>query len=263
MQALGAVTNAQLLAAGQEPLIKVEIYVAAVWVNLNSLAGENYVERVNISLGGASMTPNPIEGTWGASLFNQDGIFHPQHPTSAYTAYCGTERLTRISVGATYAGVDTYWPRIIGYMDIPKFSAPDYRVSISGGDYMKRLRETELRMPNNYWGTTWATSSVSSDGAAGVEQYTNPDPMRIAAEDNTDPPQNWVPSECTFTTVADIGGTSVWVGKMITTSAEPLLPTVVLEGEDDDRGRISKWICWSVQKLKNPLLTSRPIVCPA
>ena len=225
MQALGAVTNAQLLAAGQEPLIKVEIYVAAAWVNLNSLAGENYVERTNISLGGASMTPNPIEGTWGASLFNQDGIFHPQHPTSAYTAYCGTERLTRISVGATYAGADTYWPRVIGYMDVPKFSAPDYRVSISGGDYMKRLRETELRMPNNYWGSTWTTSSISSDGGAGIEQYNEADAMDITGEVNN--VLNWNPSECTFVSLINATGGSLRVGKMITTSAEPLLPTVV------------------------------------
>lgn len=227
MQPLGAVTTAQLLSAREpQPLMKVEIYVGAAWVNLNSLAGENYIEGASISLGGASMTPRPVEGTWNATVFNEDGLFHPQHPTSAYTTYLITGRLTRISIGSTYGGVDYYWQRVIGYMDIPKFSAPSYRATISGGDYMKRLRERELRMPNdNYWGLIWTTNSISSAGGAGIEQYNEADAMDITGEAHN--VANWVPDECTFVSLIDNTGGSLRVGKMDTTSAEPLLPTVV------------------------------------
>ena len=204
---------------------EVTLYELDEWINLCDLDSKNYVEDWSISLGGASPTPNPIGGTWSATLFNEDGIFHPQHPTSAYKAYCTTERLARISVGATYGGTDYYWQRIIGYMDEPKFSIPDYRVAISGGDYMKRLQETELRMPNNYWGSTWTTSSIASDGSAGIEQYNEADAMDITGEVGN--VANWTPSECTFVSFADVTGGSAHIGKMITTAAEPLLPTVV------------------------------------
>lgn len=227
MQLIDPPSSEQLLAIGQQPLMKFEIYVAAAWVNLCTLNAKNYVEGASVSLGGASMTPNPVAGAWDATIFNEDSIFHPQHPTSPYKDYLKTERLVQISVGATYGGVDYYWQRVIGYMDEPKFNAPNYRVSISGGDYMKRLQETELRMPDNYWGSIWTTSSIASDGGAGVEKYTNADAMRLVGEVNAVP--NWVPDECTFDWVADAGGTSTWVGRMITTETEPLLPTVVLD----------------------------------
>jgi len=225
MQGINPPTVAQLLAAGQVMLMKFEIYVAPAWVELNALDAKHYVESISISLGGASMTPNPIGGIWNAMLFNEGGIFYPQHPTSAYRTYCTTERLTRISIGATYGGVDHYWQRIIGYMDIPKFSIPDYRVAIRGGDYMKRLQETELRMPNNYWGAIWTTSSIASDGSAGIEQYNEADAMDITGEVGIVP--GWTPDECTFDSLADTTGGSAHVGRMITTSIEPLLPTVV------------------------------------
>lgn len=213
MQDFGVVTPAQLLSAGQEPLMKVEIYVGAAWVNLNSLGGENYVEDASISLGGAAMTPNPVEGTWNVTLFNTDGVFHPQHPTSAYKDYLKTERLARISVGAKYGGVDYYWQRVIGYMDIPKFSAPDYRVNISGGDFMKRLRDTELRSPNNYWGSSQTYNSIASDGVIGAEIYAEADAMDIAGEANN--VANWVATNCNFASFADVGGGSAFVGRCI------------------------------------------------
>ncbi|MCK4828668.1 hypothetical protein KA005_73740, partial [bacterium] len=164
MQALGIVTHAQLRAADQKPLMKVEIYVGGAWTDLNSLSVKKVIEGADVSLGGGSMTPNPVEGTWGVSLFNQDSVFHPHHPTSPYTDHLRTERLTKISIGAKYGDNDYYWPRVIGYMDEPKFSSPDYRATLSGGDYIKRLRETELRTPNNYWGSSQLYSSISSDG---------------------------------------------------------------------------------------------------
>jgi len=216
MQAIAPVTTAQLLAVGQEPLIKVEIYVGAAWVNLNSLGGENYIEGASVSLGGAGMTPAPVAGVWSATVNNIDSIFHPQHPTSAYKAYLETERLTRISVGATYGGVDYYWQSIIGYMDEPKFSMPDYKVSISGGDYMQRLQQTELKFLENYWGSTENFVSIASDGETGAQLYAEADAMEIGGGEANNV-ANWVTWLSTFVSEANVGGGSTWVGKMNTT----------------------------------------------
>jgi len=196
--------------------MKLEIWIGAAWVNLNNLGGKNYVQDVSISLGGASMTPSPVEGTWSATIFNKDGVFHPDHPTSPYKDYLKTERRVRISVGAVYGGVPVYWPRITGYMDMPKFSAPDMNVAISGGDYMKRLRETELRRPNNYWGSSATFSSISSDGLVGAELYITVDAVNTA-DDGTAPYDNvanWTPTQCTFVSFPDIGGGSFFVGRL-------------------------------------------------
>ena len=195
--------------------------IETIELNVGAGAGlveaQNFLESANVSLGGAAMTPNPVEGTWGATLFNQDGIFHPQHPNSSYSDWFQTERLTRISIGATYGGVDYYWQRVIGYMNVPKFSAPDYRVNISGGDYMKRLRETELRSPNNYWGSSATFNSISSEGFGGAELYNEADAMDITGEVNN--VANWAASDCTFVSFADVGGGSAFVGRVITAAS--------------------------------------------
>ena len=189
------------------------------------LTGKNYLEDWSISLGGASMTPNPIGGTWSATLFNEDGIFHPKHPTSAYIDWFKTGRKARLSIGGKYGGTDYYWQRIIGYMDEPKFSTPDYRISISGADYMKFLQDAEFGNLDNYWGTFATFSSISSDGESGIELYNEADAMDITGE--ADNVANWVPDECTFVSFADVGGGSTKVGKAITTDLEPYVCTIV------------------------------------
>lgn len=194
--------------------------IETVQLTLESGQFGNYLESAYVSLGGAAMTPNPVEGVWGASLFNQNGVFHPQHPTSEFKDWLQTERLARISVGATYGGVDYYWQRVIGYMDVPKFSMPDYRVAINGGDYMKNLRETELRSPNNYWGSTATFNSIASDGLSGVEIYAENDAMEIGGGEANNV-ANWGVTNCTFVSFADVGGGSAFVGRMIITADQP------------------------------------------
>ena len=212
MQSLGSVTADQLRAAGQVSLMKLEIYVGAAWVDLGTLDAKNYVEGASISLGGAGKTPDPVAGTWDATLSNENSIFHPHHPTSAYKAYNVTGRQARISIGGTYGGVDKYWQRMIGYMDEPSFSAPDYKVSISGGDYMKFLRDTEFSIPDNYWGSSATFNSIASDGTTGSELYNEADAMDPDSEaDNVTP---WTASACTFVSVADATGGSSYVGKV-------------------------------------------------
>jgi len=180
MQSIAPVTTNQLLAPGQEPLMKFEIYDGADWINLCDLAGKSYVENISVSLGGAALTPKPIGGTWNASLFNEDSIFHPNHPTSAYKTYITTGRRIRASIGAKYGGTDYYWQRIIGYIDEPSFGAGGQRISISGADDMKFLEDTEFGDLDNYWGTSATFSSVSSDGLSGSELYNEADAMDIS-----------------------------------------------------------------------------------
>ena len=220
MQGLAGVTPPEFLTAGQQPLMKLEIWVGA-WINLSDLGGKNYVQDISISLGGASMTPRPVEGTWSATIFNKDGVFHPDHPTSPYKDYLKTERRVKISVGAVYGGVPVYWPRIIGYMDMPVFSAPDMNVSISGGDYMKRLKETELRRPTNYWGSDATYNSIASDGVVGAEIYAEGDAMEIGGGERNNV-ANWGAENCAFVSFADVGGGSAFVGKMTGQTVSPV-----------------------------------------
>ena len=225
MQTIAPVTDVQLLAPGQEPLMKVEILVDAVWVNLCDLDGKDYVKDVSVSLGGALMTPNPVGGSWNVEIANENGIFHPQHPTSAYKAYLQTERLTRISIGATYGGAPYYWQRIIGHMNVPEFNASDFSVTISGGDYMKRLEETEIKFPDNYWGASEAFTSIASDGIIGAQMYVEVDAMDTA-DDGTAPYDNvanWVATNCTFVSFADAGSPSTFfVGRVTGQGPRPV-----------------------------------------
>lgn len=212
MQSISPVTTDQLLARDQESLIKFEIYVGTSWINLCNLDGKDYVESWSISLGGASMTPNPIGGKFSITLSNENSIFHPKHPTSPYKDYLKTGRKVRISIGAKYDGTEYYWQRLIGFMNKPKFETLEYKVYISGGDYMKRLEDTELRMPGNYWGSSMTFDSIASDGLVGDEIYHEIDAMDIYDEANN--VDNWTPTNCSFASYADGGGGSTYVGRM-------------------------------------------------
>ncbi len=219
MQGINPPTPAQLLAPGQLPLLKFEIWVAAAWVDLCALGGKNYVESISISLGGAGMTPNPVGGKWSATLFNEDGIFHPDHPTSGFDDYCITGRKVRITIGGTYAGAPRIWQRLIGWMNEPRFSLPDYRVNISGGDYMKLLEDAQFQELDNYWGTSLTFDSWPSNGLMGAEMYTNADAMDTLAEE--DDVVGWNTTNCNFVSLVEGSGGSVRVGKMTGANAGP------------------------------------------
>jgi len=220
MQAIAPVTFAQLLAAGQQPLLNFEVWVVDEWIPLTALDTKNYVESISISLGGAGMSPNPIGGTWNASLSNEDSIFHPKHPTSGYVNYLKTGMKVRIKVGAHYGVTDYYWQRLIGYIDEPRFEGAGQKVNVSGADYMKLLEDTEFRIPDNYWGTFETFNSLSSEGLLGDEIYTEEnDAMTYPAEGEADNVANWTHPDCDFDSY-DAGGAdpnqpSAYVGQMI------------------------------------------------
>jgi hypothetical protein len=165
MQSIFPLAASDFLGKAQEPIIIFEIHVGGFWINLTDLAGKNYVVDISVSLAGAEMTPNPVVGTWSATISNEDGIFHPDHPTSPYKDYFKVGRLARISVGAKYGGTDYSWQRIIGYMEAPSFSIDDMTISLNGSDYTQRLSDTQFKNPDNYWGSvsTFSTGKKPSD----------------------------------------------------------------------------------------------------
>lgn len=220
----------ELLAAGQTPLMKLEIEVGVGnWINLNALGGKNYVEGISGSLGGAGMTPNPVAGELSAELSNVDNIFHPKHPTSPYKDYLKTGRKIRASIGATYGGEDRYWQRMIGFIDEPRFEALTQKVAIIDGDYMKLLQDAKFGGLDNYWGTDATFDSISSDGHIGIEKYIEADAMDITGElPNV---TNWSQHYCQFTSVEDTGGGSAYVGKAVVDEEPP--PTYPYIKNDD------------------------------
>lgn len=200
-------------------LDEITLYELNEWINLCDLGGKNYLEDLSISLGGASMTPNPIAGSWSAMINNENGIFHPAHPASAYKDYLRAGRKMRISIGGKYGGTDYYWQRLIGYMDEPSFQGNSYAVSIKGCDYMKRLIDTELRMPNNYWGADVTKSTIATEITYATEIYDEADAVDI--DDDLPNMNNWavVGGVGTITSEVNAGGGSVNVGLMQTGGA--------------------------------------------
>ena len=190
MQALGFVTTPDLLQKGQESLLKLEIFVSPDWINICSLDGKNYLKSISVSHGGAGMSPNPIAAKLSAEISNEGGIFHPKHPDSAYTDYFKAGRKVRISVGAEYNEIAYYWQRIIGYIDIPKFSLGKiFTIRINGLDYTKLLTDMVFKKtavpPENYWGSSITLSTIASEETLGAEMYNEADAMDIANEVNT------------------------------------------------------------------------------
>jgi len=110
-----------------------------------------------------------------------------------------------------------YWPRIIGHIDIPKFSGRTLKVSISGLDYTRALADTKFKKtavpPDNYWGSVATFDSMSSEGTLGGELYDEFDAMEIEHED--DNVDEWTPANCAFISQADGAAPSgTHVGKM-------------------------------------------------
>lgn len=220
MQTIVPVTNAQLLQKGQQPLLKFEIFYGCCWVDLTDLGGKNYIKDISISTAGAEMTPDPVAGSWSAVVNNKNGMFDPDVDDYApYNEFFRAGRKVKIQIGARYNGIDYYWRRIYGFMEIPDFSIDNNEVTIKGFDNMQFLTDTKLKLPDNYWGTLAIFNSVSSEGSLGAEIYDEKDAMDIDDEANN--VASWGVTNCTFASQADAGGGSTWVGKMIVTGEDP------------------------------------------
>jgi len=212
MQATAPVTVDDLLGPVQEMLYKLEVWDGSAWLNLNSLDGKRYQKRISLKLGGAGASPNPVAGTWSAEVLNEDGIFHPFHPTSAFAGLFRVGRKVRISIGAKYAGLPFHWQRLIGYMDAPVFNHEAKTVSLKGIDFMKRLADTDLRSPDNYWGGSATFSTVATTTGLGAEIYAEGDAMEIGAGE-TNNVAGWTPdANSQISSTADVSMGSAFVG---------------------------------------------------
>jgi hypothetical protein len=189
------------------------VLAPATWYDFSSLAGEDYLKSVSLSLGGAGMETAPIAGTWSATIDNPLGIFHPKHPTSFYANLLRVGREVRIWVGGNYGGVDYYWQRLIGFMDAPRFDHGSHTVEIGGMDYMKLLADTELRSPENYWGSDICIPTIATIQTLGAEIYAEGDAMDIAADAAN--VAGWtILNNAVFTDEAPAGAPSTNVGKL-------------------------------------------------
>ena len=193
------------------------------------------------------MTPNPVAGKWSAMLFDPNSIFYPQNQTSVLNDYIKTGVEARIFVGATYDDDPYYWKRITGYMDIPKFSLPDRKISISGGDYMKLLQDKEFKFPDNYWGGSELFDSIDSEGLQGIELYVEGDAMDVVTDGANI--GTWETHNCDFVHF-DPGGPnpqSTWAGKATnqTFLGEPpysyVKNTDVMTADEGHKYRIKFW----------------------
>jgi len=203
---------------------------SSIWFDDLSISAcpSYYLKELSFAQGGAGITPDPIEGTWSATVKNDDGIFHPRHPTSEFVDLLRVGRKVRLSVGALYNGVAKYWQRMVGYMDAPKFQAATKTIALTGGDSMKPLTDACLLFPDNYWGGLATFDSVSSTGTSGDEEYDESDALTPGAGEVNGAPA-WTPNDCTFLSYADVGGGSSYVGRLIVTDAtEPYVEDAVV-----------------------------------
>lgn len=235
MLPIAPVTAADFLEPVQEMLYRFEIYDGAAWQNLCELGGsggKNYLKSVSVSLGGAGLDTDPIAGTWSVVLDNENGIFHPQHPTSPWTNLLHVGREIRISVGGVFGGAEFYWQRIIGFMDAPKFNHGNKTAELSGLDYMRLLADTDLRDEYDvaesgsgssgesgfynqingptHWGSYDDLDTVESSKALGAELYDVADAAEIGAHEANNV-ANWDHSAYgDVYSVADAGAGSTW-----------------------------------------------------
>lgn len=160
MQAIAPLAATNFLARVQKLTYRLEVWSGAAWIDIDNLGGESgsassgssrkpYLKSISVQLGGPGATPTPVEGEWSAEIDNEDGIFHPFHPTSPYADLLRLGREVRISYGGEYGGTAYSWQRLIGFMDAPRFNASSHSVSISGRDYSKLLTDTFLRDAEN------------------------------------------------------------------------------------------------------------------
>ncbi len=238
MLPFAGVASADFLEPVQNIVHKVEVWDGAAWQNLCELGGsggKNYLKTISLSLAGAALDIDPVAGSWSATLDNENGIFHPQHPTSVWAGLLTTGREVRISVGGVYAGVEHFYQRMIGFMDEPVFNHGSKTVELSGVDYMRLLTDTELRddygidisgsgssgdsdfYPRingpTHRGSYVDLDSVESEKVLGAELYTNGDAMDPAAEANN--MTNWDEWDAysNVASVADAGAGSTWAGQ--------------------------------------------------
>lgn len=122
-----------------------------------------------------------IAGEW---LFSEDAGL-TANDTSGVTTNHGT-----LTSGVTRPRASTYWQRMIGFMDTPRFESGARSISLAGTDYMRTLADTSLHAGETHWGAVETFDSVSSPGSSGTEIYDEADACEIGAGE-LDNVTNW------------------------------------------------------------------------
>lgn len=213
MQAITPLVAADFRAPVQNMRYQLEILVGSSWVDIADLDGRSYLKSVSVDPGGSGPTPEVMGGSWSAEIYNEEGIFHPLHPTSLYVDYFRIGRQVRISIGGEFGGTTYLWPRIVGYMDAPKFDHQNRSVHIKGGDFSNVLADFALRSPNNYWGDIETFVTVATAEVLGSQQYAHTDAVRLSPETNS--MSGWTAEDPPLlTSEAETGGGSLYVAQL-------------------------------------------------
>jgi len=90
----------------------------------------NCLRSLQITQGGAGVSPDPIAGTWQAEIDNPDGIFHPKHPTSAWASLLQLGRKMRLSTGGKFSG-NLNFDGSNDYAEVPHNSALNLTANVT------------------------------------------------------------------------------------------------------------------------------------
>ncbi|MBE3131381.1 MAG: DUF2341 domain-containing protein [Acidobacteria bacterium] len=202
--------RARLLDPHWAGLVAIQDYSTGAWVRYSGTAIATHTDGI-ISL-------FQYYTTLGTILFDTASL-KPFHSTD-WSNY-GFAQQAVADGGLTWGAEETpqvanyskYWPRMVGYMDPPKFQAATKTVALSGGDSMKALADTELRSPDNYWGDHVHLSSVETTKTFGSELYFEYDALDTVTDGDEVP--NWGELYATFASVADNTLGSTYVGELV------------------------------------------------
>ena len=135
MQTISPVTTNDLLAKTQKMLYKFEVKDdAATWINIDAILSKKLLKSFSFSVGGPGESPNPIAGSWSASIANPNGMFSPLHPTSEYADLFRIGREVRISLGGLFkkfpAPFEAWSRRKLFALPIPTADLVDFPVEV-------------------------------------------------------------------------------------------------------------------------------------
>lgn len=139
---------------------KLEIFINPDWIDLCSLAGENYMISANYSSGQKKMSYRPIAATFTATIDDTNGDFNPENEDGLYKTYLKVGRLIRFWTGFEVSGTPRLWQWFEGVVSEVTIDRASTQISIRGSDFTQYLIDVELKSPGNYWGASVTKSTV-------------------------------------------------------------------------------------------------------
>ncbi len=160
MQSISPVTVSDFRAKGKIISNKLEIFVDPDWIDLCSLAGENYMISADYSSGQKKMSYKPISASFTAIIDDSDGDFNPENEDGLYKTYLKIGRLIRFWTGFEVSGTPRLWQWFEGVVSDVTIDRINRKIIIQGSDFTQYLVDIELKSPGNYWGASVTKSTV-------------------------------------------------------------------------------------------------------